>query len=367
MAPGVAEGLIRDSYQLSVTKGVELWDANLNFVEDITDEVRDWSIQHNNFRSVHGTIKIKLSKELMWASQVVHPYLILDDTQGTTQRWEYGAFALTTPALQLFETPQEFETTGLDLLDWLRSPIGSSYKVAAGTGYIAAVESILSNLGYSYGIDQASASAQLAIDRVWAIDSNNTWLKVVNALLGAVTYRSLYVDRSGIFRSEPRIVESGLPSMWTYDTSLDYTIVAENVAYAIDLYGVPNKWVFVNYDPESTTQPSEGNGLYTVVNQSDGPASIDSRGGRIKTRIYKLEDVKDQSSLVSRGDRIVEDTKFPLNRVNMSVGVNPIHWHWDAVTLNMSQLGILNTKFTVHSWKVNFWGEDMQLKLRSLT
>ena len=91
------------------------------------------------------------------------------------------------------------------------------------------------------------------------------------------------------------------------------------------------------------------------------------RSGRIKTRIYKLEDVKDQSSLVSRGDRIVEDTKFPLNRVNMSVGVNPIHWHWDAVTLNMPQLGILNTKFTVHSWKVNFWGEDMQLKLRSLT
>ena len=361
------EQLIRDTYQLSVTKGVELWDNNLNFIEDITDDVRDWAIEHNNFRSVHGTIKLHLSRELQWSSQVLHPYLILDDTLGNTHRWEYGAFTLDTPVRKLFEVPQEFVVKGFDLLDWLRSPIGSSYKVAAGTGYIAAVESILSSLGHIYGIDQASASAQLAIDRVWPIDSNNTWLKVVNTLLGAISYRSLYVDRSGIFRSEPRIVESELPSMWTYDTSIDHTIVAEDVAYTIDLYNVPNRWVFVNYDPESTTQPSEGNGLYTVVNQSDGPASIDSRGGRTKTKIYKLEDVRNQSSLVSRGNRIVEDTKFPLNRIDMSIGINPLHWHWDAATLNMPRLGIASIKFTIHSWKVNFWGEDMQLKLRSLT
>lgn len=344
------------SAALEVTFGCDLLDSSDQLVEDISDSLRldGSSISRNMNANIHGTCILNISEEFSWHSQRVRPWVTLvDQRTGETQKWNLGVYLCETPARVAGESPQTFYLEGYDKLVLLQSPVGSTYTVAAGTSYVTAVGDVLTAAGISGYIIDTSSAATVADEKVWPLHEDNTWLRVVNDLLGAIGYRAIYVDRDGVFRSEAYVAPSGRTPVWAYDSTAANTIVEDGLLTESDLWQIPNRWVFYRDDP-NITLPSEGAGIYTVVNQSDGPTSIDQRGRTI-TRVVPL-DVANQTALVTRGSSIVEQDRQPLVHLDFSTSVNPLHWHGESFTMTSPELGLTADVFSEQEWSIRFDG-----------
>ena len=361
----MSESIIR-SEALTVEAGLEIVDPDTEAViEDISDDLLGGSIRRDNYATIHGTAFLQIARPLSWQINRLRPYItLIDQTTGDSVRWDLGVYLPETPARMVGETPVVYEVEAYDRSIVLDTPYGSSYRVASGAGYISTVEGILDTLGLPHGINQEGSSKTLPSDRIWELDEKHTTLRIINDLLQSIGYRGLYVDRSGVFRSEPWESPKTRSTVFHYDTGRsDSIVLGEGLVSEVDLFDIPNVWVFVLDNPDPALPvPTEGSGIYTVTNQSDGITSIDARG-RIKRAIHRL-DAADQASLVARGNRIVEEDKQPETRLTLTSGPNPTHWHANVVRVTSNELGLSGSRFAEVSWELPLDGSPMTHELR---
>jgi len=184
--------------------------------------------------------------------------------------------------------PEEWSDTGrvlsLELLDRAtvldQDSVDATYTVDTATGILAAVSTVIASAGESITVD-ATVTTALSSPMVWP--TGTTKLQIVNDLLGALNYDSLWVDGTGSFRATPYV----LPA----DRSLTYELL--NVARELvdgeksiygnewsrdqDLFDVPNKVIAV----QSGTGDTEAlSGVWTNEDP-DSPFSWQSRGGYV--------------------------------------------------------------------------------------
>ena len=353
-----AESTIRSTV-VTVDAGLEVLDGSNTLVSDVSTwlDPAKTSVTHRTYAKIHTTAKVSVAQELSWMSQRIRPYITLTGDDGVAVRWDLGVFIMDSPAHKTGRTPTVWTVEAYDLLTIIDSPPSTSYRVAAGTSYVAEVESIIgTKFGETVGIDQASAAKTLPADLVWAVsDPQVTWLKIVNDLLDAIGYVGIWVDRDGTFRSGPYVSRASRSPSWTFDDSRSDTIMGESATLMQDWFATPNTWVFSRSNPDpAQTIPVEGDGIYTVVNQSDGPASVDVRGW---TKVSKRDvDVADQASLVAFGDRVVDDEKAPATKVSLSCSACPVLWHLDTVQVSSGALGLSEKRLGVDSWTLSLDG-----------
>ena len=110
----------------------------------------------------------------------------------------------------------------------------------------------------------------------------------------------------------------------------------------------------------------EGNGIYTYVNQSVGPTSVDARRGLVITRTESV-DVVDQGALIARANEIINaDLTIPV-LYNVTTFPNPLHWHFDRLLLQDSaSLPIADVMATQWSLTLPPATEDMTQQWRVL-
>jgi len=184
--------------------------------------------------------------------------------------------------------PEEWSDTGrilsLELLDRAtvldQDSVDATYTVDAGTGILAAVAAVVASAGESITVD-ATVTDTLSSAMVWPVGT--TKLQIVNDLLAALNYNSLWVDGNGSFRATPYV----LP----VDRSLTYellnvarelvdgekSIYGKNWSRDQDLFAVPNKVIAV----QSSTGGTEAlSGVWTNEDP-ESPFSWQSRGGYI--------------------------------------------------------------------------------------
>lgn len=341
----------------------ELYDADETFLLDITDDVRPaGQVTHNNFRTIHSTVQMQVSRELQWGNQRIKLYWSIIDGDGEI-RVPLGVYLLSTPETAAGETPKTWTVDGFDKLEVLAHPHGTTYRAAAGDAYLTLVEDLITAAGESAVLLDLTLSATvLPSDRVWPLDEQTTTLNIINDLLAAVGYRGLWVDQDGNYRSEPYVAASSRPTEWTYSADSADTMVGMGRTSSADFFDTPNRWVFVNDDPAQDF-PVEGDGVYTVLNQSDGATSIDERGRTI-TRVVKLS-AASQSALETQGDRMVERDKRIVTRVSLQVSPNPLHLHFDVVKLVDAELSVSGA-FQVHEWSLPLDGSDMTLDVKAV-
>ena len=338
---------------LRVNLGAELLDTTDQVVQDISDSVISVIVDRDATASVHGTAKIRLVRELNWESQRIRPHVTLtDETSGETHRWDLGIYLPETPRRNVQQQPQTYTVEAYDKLTLLNTPIGFTYRVAAGDFYLTAAAQLLDGFQTGYVIDQTAAAKALPTERIWEIDQSNTYLKVINELLQAVNYEPLHANRQGTYIARAWQPPRNRAPIFAYSTeAADSIILSGGLTEETDLWAVPNKWVFVLDDPDPAgTIPLEGAGIYTVVNQTDGATSVTSRGWT-KTKVARL-DVADHLSLVAEGDRIVAEDKQPTTEVPLSTQINPLHWHRDVVTVTAPQIGMVGQRFVERSWSL---------------
>ncbi|MET8908393.1 hypothetical protein [Micromonospora sp. NPDC004551] len=349
--------LLRDAPGLEVAAGCELLDMNLTVLDDLSDVLDSGSVSRNAYAELHGSAQLVIERELDWGRALVRPYMLVSSPT-TTARFNLGAYFTSTPKSAL-GTIALFDVTGYDILDVLNTPVGEVYAVAKGASYLATVETMLRDQGVTqYLIDQDRADAVLPSPRVWPMDTATTWLTVINDLLGSIGYAGIWSDWDGRMRVQPYLAPSSRASEWAYDVEPETAMVSPERLVELDLYRAPNRWVFWRSNNLDGPAPVEGNGVYTVVNTTAGPTSVQARGGRVITKPVAL-DVADHKALVVAGRKTVEaDLRSPA-KVTLMTSPNPLHWHFDRVTMR-DPAAYPMAEMLVTSWSLPLDGGDMR-------
>ncbi len=354
--------LIRDSPASIIGKGCELLDMNLNVVEDISDDFAGGSVSRASYATLHGTATLGISRDLDWGRALVRPYMTMSDGV-TTARFNLGAYFTSTPQRQLAESPPTHEVRGFDILHALASPVGDSYAVAAGVGYLAEAERIVRDQGYTaYFIDQQSAGV-LPEARAWMFDDQTTWLHIVNDLLAGIGYQGVWSDWDGRLRMQSYQRPQDRAPEWHYDTGERTSMIDPQRTIERDYFESPNRWVFYRTAVTDGPPPVEGDGIFTYVNAHDGPTSVEARG-RVITAQPRGLDVADQSALEAAARSIIDADLRLRTTISVSTFPNPLHWHFDRLSYDDAAAGppmqCLSTKWTLplsgdnqaHDWSV---------------
>jgi hypothetical protein len=349
---------------LSVDAGLELLDSHDVMVADITDDfVADGSsVERGVYRTVHGTARLNISRELVWGSQRLRPYLLLSSDGDTFYRWDLGVFLPTTPEREVADDPPVWSVDCFDKLDILNTPMGRSYSLDASDNLIAAVVELIEDAGETrINIEPSDAVAGSA--RVMSLVDDWTVLTVCNELLASAGYRGLYVDSDGYYRSEPYRLPADLPTTWKYCTSSQTTTVGEQRTATADYYRAANYVVGINDDVEGDV-PVEGAGVYWEDNQADGLTSIEARGGRIIRRVITGK-FASQAALVVAVQQALDTEKNVANHVTINVSPTPVHGHFDVVDFRDDDMGA-GGRWLVTDWVLPLDGSDMTLSLRGV-
>lgn len=355
---------------------------------DISDDLVGGSVAWNGDQDVHRSCQIGLSRELAWGRDQIMLFcaardldsagtssssiLTTEDTFSDTFsdtflgtlttvtvlttvppcRFNMGVFVLATPKhKEVGQTPATWDVTGEDLLALLVQPIGDTYTVTAGTGYLAAVRALISAAapGAPILLDSTAEAKVLPDDMVWALTESEqpTRLRITNDLLKALGYIPVWVDQDGNFRSSPSVTDDTRPDEWAFDADDELLgIVGQERTLTVDVWTAPNAWRFVasglGFPPE------EGNGMYTpAVYQSGGPSSIDALGKQ--NLKVKFLDAADQDALVAQADVIVAADKRVGFQLDMTSYPFPLAGHRDIATYTDAALGGTR-KVVAKSW-----------------
>ncbi len=349
--------LIRDSEALEVSAGLELLDITLAVLADLSDFFAGGTLSRSGYATLHGTATLAVAQELDWGTAILRPYMTLSD--GTvTARFNLGAYLTSSPTTEAGSDPITHDITGYDILHWLNTPVGEAYVVAAGTRYLAAAEQILQTQGITrYLIDQSQADKTLAAPRVWVLDQNTTWLNIINDLLAGVSYQGLWSDWDGALRATPYLLPTARASEWLYDTAQATSMLAPARSITRDFFDAPNRWVFYWSQDPAGAAPVDGAGVYTYVNQSNGPTSVAARR-RVITAAPQQLDVVDQDSLVALAQSKIDADLRLSTTIDVPVAPNPLHWHFDRVTAADPGVGPL-AEVLVTKWTLPLDGSDM--------
>jgi hypothetical protein len=348
--------LIRDTPALRTSAGLDLLDINLDVLADLSDVFGGGVVERASYATLHGTATLALAQDLDWGTAIVRPYLILGDG-ATSARFNLGAYLTSSPRTDAGQVPATHAIAGYDILHWLNTPVGEAYVVEAGTGCLAAAETILLAQGIvSYLIDQSQADKTLAAARVWVLDARTTWLNIVNDLLSAVGYQGLWSDWDGNLRMTPYDVPTDRAPEWLYDVDPVSSMLGQARSVTRDYFDAPNRWVFYWAADPAEAAPVEGAGVYVYVNDRDGPTSVAARGRTITAAPQQL-DVVDQNALVSLARSKIDADLRLSTTFDVTVAPNPLHWHFDRVLLNDPELGPLSDAL-VTKWSLPLDGTD---------
>lgn len=357
-----------------VSAGCEVLSSDLTFAEDISDDLVGGRVARNMASTIHGTVTLSLSRRLTWGVDLVRPYMVLTGS-GVTARFNLGVFALTTPLSVIGEDPQTYEVQGYDRLYLLSRQVGATYTASKLLGdgitprtYRQALLDVFAAAGLTgVLIEGSAADSTLPQDRTWALVGDNqadpdqtstpvTYLRIVNDLLRAISFRAVWVDEDGRFRCGVYQDPGVRPSEFTFDADdILEGIVGEDRTVSEDVWAIPNRWVF------RWTNPPEGTATadltYERLNQSDGPTSIDSRG-LTWTSVVDYE-AASRAALVSLGDNRVASDRRKAAAFKLTTGPFPCAGHADVFTYSDAAAGV-SSKVQAESWDMPLDGSDVQ-------
>ena len=127
------------------------------------------------------------------------------------------------PQIPILRAEPTTTTVELGLADKLLIPASDSFETTfglqAGTNIIDAVRTILATSGVaSSTLAITDSDVTLAASMVWdASDDEASKLRIINDLLDAAGYMSLWCDGLGRFRAEPYVEPLSRPVAWTFE------------------------------------------------------------------------------------------------------------------------------------------------------
>lgn len=230
--------------------------------------------------------------------------------------WPVATMLFTSPTLRVVDGLQSYS---VDLLSKLavidEDTVDGVYSLEAGTPIIAAVVELIQSAGESrISVTPSDATLRNSI----VFDAAESKLTIINTLLEAAGYWSLWCDGGGQFRVEPYVAPR--------DRAVSFVFAAGEASIhkpvwerEQDLASVPNKFQVVGEGSE-TDAPLVG----VAVNEDpDSIFSIPSRGRTITASETGVEGA-DQAVFDQLAQRRLLDAMSPVARLKASHAIVPL-------------------------------------------
>lgn len=270
--------------------------------------------------------------------------------------------------------PEDWSETGrvlsLELLDRAtvldQDAVDESYTVDTATPILQAVATVVASAGEQIAVD-GTVTDTLASPRVWPVGTSK--LQIVNDLLDALNYRSLWVDGEGNFRATPYVVPAKRSLLYELLNGISRELIdGETSIYEqewsrdLDMFSVPNKVIavqsgtgdapalvgeYTNTDPASPfSYPSRGRWITRVLDGVETPDGTDPE-------VVAFLEAKAQQSLIAassvQATVKVKHLPVPLQVgdvmrfANAPAGIDARHVA-TSIKLDASPLGLMDTE-----------------------
>lgn len=399
----------------SIAVGCELLNFDLTLAQDLSEalDTTTGDVAWDGTALVHRDVSLTIAADLAWGIALVRIYRIVTDTvTGLSARRNRGVFCLTTPdqpAGAQIENAQSpivgktaYTVTGLDRTYLLDRLVGYSYYIAAATNVLTALAQAYSDAGLpGFLIDGSASASVLPTDMTWPLVSSGaddtsstdvtsysadpaiaaansaagsaTWRTVINDLHSLISYRAVWADDDGNLRSTPYADPSTRAPQRTLDTTDPIaSLVSPDRTITKDLWGAPNRWIFVwsNMPPDISgnqqTPDGTNGGIYEVNNYTDGPSSQTARNGLVYTSQIEFT-AASADDLIAQGDakvaadkRVVQTFKITTTPAMVTAG------HFDVFDLLDPAIDGGAAKVQATSWTESFTNDDTAWTLESV-
>lgn len=232
-----------------------------------------------------------------WNQHRIQPWYRVESA-GEVVEWPLGVFLVATPSSKHTDAGIEAGLSLYDktlILDQDKTP--TSYTVSKGANVIAAVRTVLSQAGQARTAIEGS-SQTLAKALVWP--AGTSCLRIINDLLEAANYFSIWVDGEGVFRAEPYLPPADRGRAFAFEDN-DKSIYSADFTNDFDTFEVPNRVVVIGQSEGDTEAPTA-----TVTDTSSGPFSFSARGRWI-TRVEEGVEATDAGTLTSIARRFLSE------------------------------------------------------------
>jgi hypothetical protein len=268
---------------------------------------------------------------------------------GRWARWILGVFMATNPKT---DDDGVVLSKQVSLADksylWSQTTLTDPIFIASTQ---AAIPWVTADLGTRFGETRFAITGDITATvggSGLTFDSGADLLTVYSQVLEAIGNDQLTTDETGAAASQPLAVLAGKGPQATYGAGARKIVPASSIEPLVP--SVPNVVRFVARQGPSSGG-SEGNGIYTVTNQSTGPGSVDQRGYDVPLTVQV--DAPDQATLVLIGD--ANKQRYFAGgglRFTGSIGLNPTLGDQAVLSIVLPRLGMSDP---AQAWIVTGW------------
>lgn len=256
-----------------------------------------------------GTLTLRSFDEsaaVDWLNHRIKPYIVLEDDAGQVLEYPLGVFVPTTPAEKWTSTGRVWDVELLDKNTLLNQDIATdangnpvSYSLGVGTNVVQAVADLIAMVNEGSSVLIEPSDKVLSQEMVW--DIGTPLLQIINNILSAADYDSLWCDHQGRYRTAPYVEPQARAVAYSERTPFepgDGCVRTAEWTLDRDIYEVPNRMVAVS----TATEEQEALIAVVVDQNPDSPFSYQSRGRWISV-VDTDVDVVDMTALQAYAKR----------------------------------------------------------------
>lgn len=331
LIPGGAWSLPRP---LLTSDRLESWSYRLLTSRDVTigplDGVEGCDLTFNVNSTIRGGGSLTYSgPPVDWMKHRIQVFYRCA-AQGQEAEWPLGVFIPSAPETAYADLVEPVELELYDklyLLDMNKNR--NSYSVPAGAIVTDRIRGILSGAGYANAVTDSTETLKSAL----AWPAGTSYLRIVNDLLAAINYFSVYADGNGIFRCEPYVrPQDRTPSFAFRDDSQG--IYSPQFSRLHDTFSVPNRFLAIGTVEGEALPPV----AYATDDDPASPYSYESRNIRI-TEVEENVDATSPAVLQAYVDRRLSELQRSTRTLSISHLPIPVQLN-DVVTFTRDRHGI---------------------------
>ena len=308
------------------------------------------AVQYNFLADIKRTANLSLGEfgdfdVIDFVSDRIRVHYQVRMPDGLWSTWSVGTFVFNAPKREIRGSVVKREVRCFDLSYVLQQGKNRfRYKVASGSNVVEKVREIIDSHPSTLPHEIADSDQALESDVSW--EPGTSALKIINDLLDAINYRSLYTDGDGVLRSEEYAVPQDRDAEITYDaTDPNLSILGDESALTLDLFDVPNRWALTVSQPDRAPLTA----IYEN-NSVDSPTSIPNRGYVIADiRTDADEQTPTQETLDAKVRRIAHEASQVYEEFEFKTLVNPYHGENSIVEIIYPDAGI-NHRYSETQW-----------------
>ena len=270
-----------------------------------------------------------LGEKIDWNTHRIQPWY-QTSAGDEFQEWPLGVFLVATPDTEYSDTGRAVTLEMYDKTQILNDDqLPSTYQVAAGTNIITAVRTVLAEAGQTRTAIEDTDQV-LANGMVWPAGSSR--LRIINDLLQAANYFSIWADGDGVFRTGPYLAPSNRGISWAFQDD-ERSIYSPDFSHNFDTFNVPNRVVVIGQSDGEEEAP-----VAVVEDTSGGPFSYQTRGRWI-TRTEEGQEASDQAGLEAIAHRFLQEGQQVGSTFQIKHAPIPLELH-SAVAFRRGTEGI---------------------------